>query len=73
LIPEKGETITYGEIARRLDTSARAVARALASNPYPVKIACHRVIMSSGKLGGYSGPGGIEGKKKLLKEEGVEV
>lgn len=68
----RGETVTYGELARRIDRpgAARAVAQALAHNPYPITIPCHRVVAKNG-LGGYSGPGGIEKKKKLLKKEGA--
>ena len=49
----------------------RAVANAVGKNPYAPKIPCHRVIRSDGGLGGYSGPGGIKTKKKLLKMEGI--
>ena len=50
--------------------SARAVANACAKNPYAPKVPCHRVIRSDGNLGGFSAPGGIKVKKKLLKKEG---
>ena len=68
----KGEIRTYKDLAKSINRpkSARAVANACARNPYPVKIPCHRVIRSDGKLGGYSGNGGIETKMKLLKKEG---
>jgi methylated-DNA-[protein]-cysteine S-methyltransferase len=69
LLPPKGKITTYGKIAKKLKTSPRAVARALATNPSPIKIPCHRVIMSNGELGGYSGKGGIKRKKELLEEE----
>jgi len=49
------------------------VASAIAKNPYPPKIPCHRVIRSDGSLGGYSGKGGVKRKKMLLKKEGVNV
>ena len=49
----------------------RAVANACGKNPYPVTIPCHRVIRTDGGLGGYSGAGGIETKRKLLLEEGI--
>ena len=45
------------------------MANAVGKNPYPIVIPCHRVIRSDGKLGGYSGPGGLKLKKKLLKKE----
>ena len=67
----KGETRTYKEIAISIGipNASRAVANACAKNPYPVKIPCHRVIRSDGKLGGYSGDGGIKTKKLLLEKE----
>ncbi len=69
----KGETRTYLDIAKALKrpNSFRSVANIVGKNPYPIKIPCHRVIRSDGKLGGYSGPGGIKTKKKLLKKEGI--
>ena len=67
----KGETRTYKEIAIAIGhpKSARAVANACGKNPYPGPIPCHRVIRSDGSLGGYSGAGGIETKRKLLLNE----
>ncbi len=67
-----GKVMTYKEIAVFLNmpNAARAVANACAKNPYPTSIPCHRVIRSDGKLGGYSGPGGLKTKKKMLKKEG---
>ena len=67
----KGETKTYKEIAISIGhpLAVRAVANACGKNPHPIKIPCHRVIRSDGKLGGYSGPGGSATKRKLLKEE----
>ena len=67
-----GKVITYKEIAVFLNmpNAARAVANACAKNPFPPSIPCHRVIRSDGKLGGYSGPGGLKTKKKLLNKEG---
>ena len=67
-----GTVKTYKEIAIKLKmpNSARAVANACAKNPYAPYIPCHRVIRSDGKLGGYSGIGGINMKLKLLKKEG---
>ena len=66
-----GETRTYKDIAVSIGKprAARAVANACAKNPIPIKRPCHRVICSNGQLGGYSGPGGIETKKKLLEQE----
>ena len=67
----KGETRTYKEIAIAIGRplAVRAVANACGKNPYPIKIPCHRVIRSDGKLGGYSAPGGTAAKRRLLKEE----
>ncbi|MDA2969568.1 MAG: MGMT family protein [Actinomycetota bacterium] len=69
-----GETRTYKELALAIGRpkSARAVANACGKNPYAPTIPCHRVIRSDGKLGGYSGKGGINTKKKLLKLEGFK-
>ena len=66
-----GETRTYKDLAIAIGKpdSARAVANACGKNPYPPTIPCHRVIRTDGKLGGYSGKGGIKTKKKLLKQE----
>ena len=68
----KGEVRTYKQvaIAIKMPKSARAVANACGKNPYVPIIPCHRVIRSDGYLGGYSGDGGIEMKKKLLIREG---
>ena len=69
----KGQTKTYKDIALALKKpkSSRAVANACGKNPLLIEIPCHRVIRSDGKLGGYSGKGGVNQKRKLLKEEGV--
>ena len=67
----KGKVKTYLEVARAVGKpkAVRAVANAIGENPYPIKIPCHRVIRSDGGLGGYSGPGGVKTKKKLLASE----
>ena len=69
----KGQTKTYKDIALALKKpkSSRAVANACGKNPLLIEIPCHRVIRSDGKLGGYSGKGGMKQKRKLLKEEGA--
>ena len=69
----KGETRTYKDIALILKKpkSSRAVANACGKNPLLIEIPCHRVIRSDGQLGGYSGKGGINQKRKLLREEGA--
>lgn len=65
-----GATRTYGELARELNSAARAVGVACGANPLPVIIPCHRILAANG-LGGYSGDGGIETKCALLRLEGV--
>ena len=70
-----GSTKTYSQVAKAIGTplAVRAVANAIAKNPYPPKIPCHRIIRSNGSLGGYSAKGGLKKKKKLLKKEGIIV
>jgi methylated-DNA-[protein]-cysteine S-methyltransferase len=69
----RGQVSTYGRIAQYLGLpgAARAVGRALATNPFPILIPCHRAVRSDGTLGGYQG--GPAMKRKLLALEGVEV
>ena len=69
----RGQTKTYKDIAVALKKpkSSRAVANACGKNPLLIEIPCHRVIRSDGKLGGYSGKGGMKQKRKLLKGEGA--
>ena len=71
----KGKVKTYKELARsiRKPKASRAVANACGKNPFPIKIPCHRVIRSDGRLGGYSGKGGIKTKRKLLRNEGIFI
>ena len=71
----KGKIITYKQLAKAINmpNAARAVANACAKNPYAPKIPCHRVIRSDGGVGGYSGPGGIRKKIKLLRSEKVKI
>jgi methylated-DNA-[protein]-cysteine S-methyltransferase len=68
---EFGDTINYSELARTLGRpgAGRAVGNALATNPTPLIIPCHRVIRSDGLLGGFSAPGGLSLKRKLLAHE----
>ena len=68
----KGKIKTYKQVAIGINKpkSARAVGNACARNPYAPRVPCHRVIRSDGKIGGYSGKGGIKTKVKLLKKEG---
>lgn len=69
----KGRVSTYGEIARYIarEKSYRAVGNALNKNPFAPQVPCHRVVSSSGALGGFAF--GLEKKKALLKKEGVEI
>jgi methylated-DNA-[protein]-cysteine S-methyltransferase len=66
-----GHTLTYGEIAKKLgDVSlSREVGQAMGKNPTPVIMPCHRVVAASGKTGGFSAPGGVDTKMKLLSIE----
>lgn len=66
-----GTTISYKELAKRIGRpkAARAVANALAKNPRPGVIPCHRVIGSDGRLKGYSARGGVRRKAQLLLHE----
>jgi methylated-DNA-[protein]-cysteine S-methyltransferase len=68
----RGKVTTYKEIAKALNCKAyRAVGNAMNNNPYAPKIACHRVINSNGKVGGFAR--GTKNKVKLLKSEGIEI
>lgn len=66
-----GETRTYGELAKELASGAQAVGSACGRNPIPILIPCHRVVARAGKLGGYSGDGGLYTKRALLVLEGA--
>ncbi len=68
-----GTTVTYGELASKLGTSARAVGGACRANPCPIVIPCHRVVASNG-LGGFAGDTSgrrLEAKRWLLRHEGI--
>lgn len=67
-----GRTVTYGELARKLGTSARAVGGACRANPCPIVVPCHRVVATDG-LGGFAGDTSgrkLEVKRWLLRHEG---
>ena len=68
---EPGATTTYGEIARAIGEpgASRAVGAALAHNPFPIIVPCHRVIAATGALHGFSAPGGIATKRRMLEIE----
>jgi len=71
-----GETMTYGEIALAMGEpreAARAVGEAMGRNPFPILMPCHRVLGAGGKPGGFSAPGGVETKLKMLEIEGARV
>ncbi len=69
----KGQITTYGELSKAvgLKNGQRVVGRIMNKNPYPVIIPCHRVVMSTGKIGGYAY--GEHVKTKLLTDEGVQI
>jgi methylated-DNA-[protein]-cysteine S-methyltransferase len=65
-----GQTRTYGELARSLgEPDARAVGVALARNRFAIVVPCHRVVAADGGLGGFSAPGGVATKRRLLAIE----
>ncbi len=68
-----GRTTTYGQLAAAIGhpRAARAVGQALARNPVPLIVPCHRVLAGNGRLGGFTSPGGVELKRALLALEGV--
>ena len=75
-----GKLVTYKHIAEKIakakgikTMSAQAVGGAVGHNPLLIFIPCHRVIRTNGKVGGYSGEGGVKTKIKLLKQENIEV
>lgn len=66
-----GKVSTYGDLAKALGnpSSSRIIGRILGKNPNPIKVPCHRVVMSDGKVGGYFY--GSDKKKELLEKEGI--
>src|SRR5262249_28626220 len=71
---EWGHTTTYGTLAKELTggpEAARDVGQAMAKNPVALIIPCHRVLAANGKLGGFSAPGGLEAKTRMLALEGI--
>ncbi|HLN85091.1 MAG TPA: methylated-DNA--[protein]-cysteine S-methyltransferase [Candidatus Limnocylindrales bacterium] len=68
-----GQTWSYQRVAHEMGRpkSSRPVGQALARNPIPIVIPCHRVIASDGSLGGYSGGSGLKAKRWLLQHEGA--
>jgi methylated-DNA-[protein]-cysteine S-methyltransferase len=73
---KSGHTATYGDIATAIGqppAASRAVGTALGDNPFPLLIPCHRIVASTGKMTGFSGPGGVATKVKLLALEGAQL
>ena len=71
-----GATTTYGALAREVGggpETARDVGQAMANNPVPLIIPCHRVLAAGNKLGGFSAPGGTASKERMLALEGVQT
>ena len=68
-----GKTTSYAELARAVGNpgATRAVGGAMANNPLPLVIPCHRVLRSDGSLGGFSGPEGVKQKIRMLELEGT--
>jgi len=68
-----GQTLTYGEIARRIGAphEAREVGQALGRNPVAIIVPCHRVLGADGKMGGFSAAGGVATKRRILEIEGA--
>ena len=64
-----GQTRTYGEIAKAIAGSPRAVGQACGCNPIPIIVPCHRVLAAGGSLGGFSGGDGPSTKRRLLVHE----
>ena len=74
LTVKAGQTQTYGWLARKIGhpvSVSRAIGTALGQNPWPLLVPCHRFIGASGKMVGFSGPGGIPTKLRLLALEGA--
>lgn len=72
---QPGETLTYGQVAARCGgkVDARTVGQAMGRNPWPIIVPCHRVLGAGGKLVGFSAPGGVDTKLKLLGIERARV
>ncbi len=71
-----GHTATYGDLARAIGegpVAARAIGTALGQNPWPLLVPCHRFVGADGHMTGFSAPGGIKTKLRLLALEGSEL
>ena len=69
----KGQITTYGDLAKAvgLKNGQRVIGSIMNKNPYPVLVPCHRVVMSTGKIGGYAY--GEHIKMKMLSDEGIQI
>ena len=69
----KGQITTYGDLAKAvgLKNGQRVIGSIMNKNPYPVLVPCHRVVMSTGKIGGYAY--GEHVKMKMLSDEGIQI
>ena len=69
----KGQITTYGDLGKAvgLKNGQRIIGKIMNKNPYPALVPCHRVVMSTGKIGGYSY--GEHVKTKMLSDEGIEI
>ena len=73
---KSGHTATYGDLAKAIGEApavSRAVGTALGQNPWPLLVPCHRFVGANGKMTGFSAPGGIDTKLKLLEIEGSQL
>lgn len=76
LLTKSGFTATYGDLAKAIGevpAVSRAVGTALGQNPWPLLVPCHRFVGANGKMTGFSAPGGIDTKLKLLAIEGSQM
>ena len=71
----RGVAISYGQLAAKIGRpkAMRAVGTACGANPLPVIVPCHRVVKADGRIGGYSGGGGVDFKRSLLLLEGIRM
>ena len=72
LVPT-GKVVSYKDLSIVLGSNPRAVGKLLSNNDEPIIVPCHRVVYSNGLIGGYTGPGGLFFKEKLLRLEGVQL
>jgi methylated-DNA-[protein]-cysteine S-methyltransferase len=76
LAVKAGQTASYGDLAAAIGLPpavSRAVGAALGANPWPLLVPCHRIVSAGGKMTGFSGPGGVKTKLRLLALEGAQL